>query len=121
MSGEGKYYSRIRVYVEGYHYWPDAPADVCFLRNKHRHVFIIDVCVESGPNRNVEFFTFSNVVKRIINKGYNVCSDGSIDFGEDSCETIARYIYEKLSEMGFKVKRVEVSEDGFNAGCYGYV
>jgi ribosome-binding factor A len=50
-----------------------------------------------------------------------VCPDGSIDFGEDSCETIARYIYEKLSEMGFKVKRVEVSEDGFNAGCYGYV
>jgi len=92
--------------VEGFHCWAEAPSEVSFLRNEHRHVFHIrpDVFV-SHNDRAVEFI----LLKRLVEKFF---VDNPISGGV-SCEMIAQQLGNFLNKE-FKVFSVSVSEDGEN-------
>jgi hypothetical protein len=93
-----------------YHRWDTAPEEVKFLRNWHRHVFMVTTYIEVGHgNREVEFFIAQNVIGRYLRDKW----EGQ-EF-EFSCEQIAYRILEYLNEStGWKVVAVRVSEDGEN-------
>jgi hypothetical protein len=101
--------ARVRVYAttrfEGFHRWPDAPDEVAFLRDRHRHVFHVraEASVSHG-DRDVEFILLKRAVDRTV---------GAIKYEYDtstwSCEQWAECLLGRL-----KLDRVEVSEDGEN-------
>lgn len=91
----------------GFHYWSDAPDEVDFLRNVHRHVFHVKVCVEvTHCDRQVEFF----LLKKDVNKHCQELFEGRTF--PYSCEMIAQSLVGLLNQ--YKVLWVEVSEDGEN-------
>jgi 6-pyruvoyl-tetrahydropterin synthase len=95
----------------GYHRWPNAPRDVAFLRDRHRHRF--NVLVEVGVNhddRDVEFISLKRQVDTHVHKLL-----GEFDDDQWSCEEFARKLATRLKKhAGRDVRRVEVSEDGEN-------
>ncbi len=103
-------YIWITTNFEGFHAYQDAPEEVSFLRNKHRHTFYAKVFIEvCHNNRDIEFIIF----KRFINKLIDAMNKD--DLG--SCEMIADYIYEGVAStyLGRGVM-IEISEDNEN-GC----
>jgi hypothetical protein len=91
----------------GYHRWVDAPDDVAFLRDYHRHVFHVKMFwTITHAERQIEFISQKRLVDAWLNAIYKERRF------EDSCETIA------LNLMGeFGASCVQVSEDGEN-GCF---
>lgn len=88
----------------GFHRWKDAPEEVKFLRDFHRHIFKVKISVEvTDPDRQVEFFMFKAKLDKVL-ADYN---DHRFEF---SCETIAQQLLERLPEAC----SAEVSEDGEN-------
>ena len=68
---------------EGIHKYPDAPEDVAFLRNSHRHIFHFNVEIEVfHDDRDIEFILF----KRELETAY---SDKVLNLDYKSCEMIA--------------------------------
>ena len=89
---------------EAFHRWKDAPDDVSFLRDYHRHLFHIKVGIEVAHlNRNIEFFQFKRKLDLFLSENYESQSM------EKSCEMIADEIL-----THFDTSFVEVSEDGEN-------
>jgi len=109
-----KFFVRIRFDIEGFHHYPDAPDEVSFLRNRHRHIFKFSVKIRVGDvDREVEFVTLKNKLIGEFNQPH--------DFGTKSCEQIACetvQIVRKYSD--FDYIEVEVSEDGENSGIAVY-
>ena len=96
----------ISTAFEGFHRWKDAPYDVAFLRNFHRHVFDVKLGMEvevGDDNREIESIQLKKEVDRYIQRSFE-----SIRF-EYSCEQLA-----KILMMEFDACFVEVSEDGEN-------
>lgn len=91
--------------IEGYHRWKDAPEAVNFLRNWHRHIFHIRCWFEvSHEDREIEIIMKQWEIENFLKEKYGaVC-----EFGEMSCEAIAREIMNQ-----FGAEEVEVLEDGF--------
>lgn len=86
------------------HRWPNAPEEVAFLRDFHRHEFHVKLCVPVSHNdRDVEFIMLKEGVDSYIRRTYEGCK---FPF---SCEHIASDL---LTVFG--ASRVEVSEDGEN-------
>ena len=100
-----------REEVEGFHRWPDAPDEVAFLRNEHRHIFGVRVDVRvSHDDRDVEFI--------IGRRALGLYLSQIPPSGTESCEMIARRVRNYFAEVhGWTVVRVEVDEDGEN-GAY---
>lgn len=95
----------------GFHYWPQAPEAVSFLRHIHRHVFGVKLTVRvSHEDRDVEFFLLKQdlgeVLKSLLAK---LAARPSM-----SCEMMATFIYEDIKQQGYTVAEVEVNEDGEN-------
>jgi hypothetical protein len=93
---------------EGFHSWIKAPDDVAFLRDRHRHLFKCKAEIEVlHGDRELEFFQ----VKRFLQ---------SFSMDELSCEEFAeRYVWALQDKYGSTRRiRVEVWEDGENAGVY---
>jgi len=97
----------VKLQVEGFHFWENAPKEVRFLSNKHRHIFYITVYIEQQHNeRDVEYIMFKHWLKENL----------PVIDGPQSCEIIASYI-KKLVEVKFNNNRkvkVQVMEDGEN-------
>jgi len=94
-----------RTTFEAHHYWKQAPAEVKFLRDLHRHIFHVKGSVAvKHSDRDVEFI----ILKRRANK---IVADAlaAHDTRSWSCEVWAELIGREL-ELDF----VEVSEDGEN-------
>ena len=92
--------------IEGIHAWKDAPEEVAFLRNDHRHLFKYKVHIEVKHNdRDIEFFLFQREM-------LEACATHP-PYG--SCEMRAEQLLEYLQNNypGRNVS-VEVSEDGEN-------
>lgn len=94
----------VRSTFEAFHRWVDAPADVAFLRNYHRHLFHIKVGMEvTHLNRSIEFFQFKRKLDIFLSEEYeSQCM-------EKSCEMIATEIL-----THFDAFFVEASEDNEN-------
>lgn len=102
----------------GFHYWSEAPEDVCFLRNRHRHYFGIKVAVKvSHGEREVEFFQLQRIINlSVLPSAFPRNTEGEYEFGTMSCEHIAEVIATRLLDAGYGVISVVVSEDGENSG-----
>ena len=94
---------------EGFHQWPDAPATVAFLRDKHRHLFLCRARLSvKHDNREVEFFDLKARCQAIT-KGYE-------EAGAGSCEMMARGVVKALSALyPGRYIQAKVSEDGENS------
>ena len=90
--------------IEGFHQWKEAPEEVKFLRDQHRHIFNIQCQFEvSHEEREIEIIMQQwEIEKYLFNKYGNPCK-----FGGMSCESIARELLEH-----FNAYEVKVLEDG---------
>jgi hypothetical protein len=98
----------ITTQFEGVHRYPDAPDDVSFLRNEHRHIFHVKVWIEIFHNdRDIEFIQF----KRFINEYLQ-----TYNFDYKSCEMISDLLYNEHIKPKYSNREVwiEISEDNEN-------
>ncbi len=96
--------------VEGHHRWKDAPDDVFFLRDEHRHLFRVKICMSVAHNdREKEIFLQQQLFQQYLKHKYET-SVGEYkyhDFGNKSCEAIA----EEIIKLDNSICWVEVLED----------
>lgn len=89
-----------------FHRWPEAPEEVSFLRNKHRHLFKVVASAEVKHNdRDIEFISMKGRLEQYCRRhfaDYDLCST--------SCEQIAQILLEAFPDLC----SVSVSEDGEN-------
>lgn len=95
----------------GFHSWPDAPPETDFLKDRHRHIFIISAKVEVlHNNRDVEFFHLQDDIVYWLENNVNKHDVGS-------CESLAERLLESLETRYLKRKiEITVSEDGESEG-----
>lgn len=100
----------ITTQFEGMHRYINAPEEVSFLRDYHRHLFKIRLQVEVEHNeRDIEFIMFKHEIDNHINKTYMGMQVNA------SCETIAEELINYVkSHYDNKKVICEVSEDGEN-------
>lgn len=105
-----KRYIYITTQFEGIHRYKDAPSQVSYLREFHRHLFKIRIQVEVEHNeRDIEFIMFKHQIDNFIEVHY---LDKEVDL---SCESIAEELIEYVILMlGDRKVICEVSEDGEN-------
>jgi len=114
----------VKTQFESTHNYPEAPVDVAFLRNTHRHIFYIEVEVQVfNDDRELEFI----LVKRDLEQFCELVFTGK-HLGRISCEQIAQIIQDHLHktypvpelyllERIYRKINVRVFEDGEN-GVY---
>lgn len=94
----------IKTTFEAMHRWEDAPEEVFYLKDYHRHVFFVKLGKRVRVlDREIEFIQLKHKVDEYCNKTYDQ------KYLEDSCEMIA----ENLLHV-FDADYVEVSEDNEN-------
>lgn len=106
----------VRSEFKALHCWPQAPEKVGFLKNLHRHTFIVEVEISITHNdREIEFF----LLQEDVNKALNTLPDqetklkGLKVLGRMSCEDIGEHVAsEILSKYPGRDLVVSVSEDG---------
>ena len=110
-----KTFITVKNQFEGVHKYKDAPEQVKFLRNDHRHIFVITSKIEVfHEDRELEFI----IVKHLINDFLNSQIENNVWYMDNlSCEQVATKIYTLLkNNYGFERKiSVEVSEDNENS------
>ena len=90
--------------IEGYHRWSNAPEHVNFLRSRHRHVFHVRCWFEVfHDDREIEIIMRQWEIESFLKQSFG----DSCEFGDMSCEAIARLIQQE-----FDAVKVEVLEDG---------
>lgn len=109
-----KRFIKVTTQFEGWHYYKDAPIEVGFLSNLHRHMFHVEAKISvPHDNRALEFFIVKHFLEDTLRKKW---PDGELK--GMSCEMIAYEIY-KLISTQYKIRSgvsVYVSEDGENGG-----
>lgn len=103
----------VRLDVAGIHCWPECNVDgVEFLKHPHRHIFKIK-CRKwvEHPDRAIEIIKLKAEIEKFLRAKYKPASNhiDMLDFGRDSCETIAMSLME-----AFQLTTCEVLEDGEN-------
>jgi len=116
---DGKTLSTIWVTFqkEGLHCYPDAPDEVEFLRDTHRHIFHFRVEMTVGhDDREVEFI----LLKRELESLYD---DSVLELDFQSCEMIARTLLHYLVDKYGNERdyTITVSEDGENGATISYL
>jgi hypothetical protein len=97
----------VTTQFEGFHCWPDAPDEVAFLRDRHRHIFHVRMeWPVMHDDREFEFI--------LLKRNLDQCIAGLLFDREYtrtwSCEQWAR----ELIAMNPPASSCEVSEDGEN-------
>lgn len=96
----------------GFHHWPDAPAEVGYLRSPHRHVF--DAEVRIGPlyqqDRELEY----HLVQRELAVWYRSFVPKEPGEASSSCEEIASKLAQVVFRKWGASVTVRVMEDGEN-------
>jgi hypothetical protein len=111
-------YISVRDQYEGFHKYENAPQEVAFLKNLHRHLFKVEATIEVTHNeRELEFFMVKDVLKHQIMPFLS----HSLDMG--SCETQAQRILEGLINTygPDRFYGVTVEEDGENGATVDYL
>lgn len=107
-------YSFIVVNVKqtGFHSWRNAPEEVDFLEDLHRHTFHIRAKVLVGhTDRQVEFTLLKKEIEKYLKYTYTEIFDGLMFEGR-SCEMLSLEMFEYLELKGYSVREVSFSEDG---------
>lgn len=100
----------VKASFEGIHQYKNAPIQVEFLRDPHRHIFNVEIEMEVFDlDRDIEFILLKrDLNKYLYTKPFNI---------EDSCETMASKICRYLIDnYGERQMVVTVLEDGENGG-----
>lgn len=116
-----KSYIKVSLQQEGFHKWENAPEEVAFLRNTHRHMFHIYATIEvKHDDRELEFILVKRRIEEFI-KSIGLDSQNAVHVY--SCEQIARLILAML-QRNYGISRymkVEVYEDNENGGIIEYL
>ncbi len=97
----------IKTSFVAFHRYKDAPEEVEFLKNTHRHKFNVEMQLEvDGLNRDKEFFIEQAKLDSFL-AGF-ILDDEPLEM---SCEMIAKEIFDR-----FNAYSVRVDEDGENYG-----
>lgn len=92
--------------IEGFHAWPQAPAALGYLKDRHRHVFAIECeFAVSHDDRDIEIITQQHIIENFIRDRHGIPAL----FGSMSCEAIAREILQFFQPSCLAVT---VREDG---------
>lgn len=113
----------IRTQFEGIHCWPEAPDDVKFLRDSHRHIFHIEVSIEADHNdREVEFILLKRKIDEWLKTKYNKEDCGNVwQMGRTSCEEVAEQTISIVQKsFGKRDIMVSVFEDEENGATINY-
>ena len=103
-----------KLSIPGFHCWTTPTAGVEYLAARHRHQFVIRVgWPVSHDDRDVEFHTALSWMRQALSTFEK--SEHGIEFGNESCEMIARRLWCRLTQditpIGIAPKWIEVSED----------
>lgn len=95
-----------RVELPGFHRWPNAHPPREYLRDRHRHLFHIEVEVPvRHDERDVEFHDLQDLIRSWWGPRR--------EWGAASCESIAKALFAHLrDEHGIRPTRITISEDG---------
>lgn len=103
----------VKLQVEGFHNWSEAPEVVSFLRDRHRHIFHVELVKEvTHADRDVEIILMKREVERHMLSMYNSGNSNNrwCEFGEMSCEMIAEELLETFDCVS--VQCLEDNENG---------
>lgn len=104
----------VKTQREFIHRYKNAPEEVAFLRNYHRHMLHIEVELSvTHEERELEFFMVLKRLNRILNTI-------PMTYVDCSCETIAEQVAKELQDL-YGANRditVKVLEDGEVGGIY---
>lgn len=105
----------ITTQKEMLHKYPNAPLEVSFLKNLHRHLFKFKVYIQvNNDDRDIEFILFKRFVDKKI---FEICELEK----SRSCEMIANDLYNVINKTyPNRHIKIEVSEDGENGALYDY-
>ena len=100
----------IQFQFDGFHKWIDAPEEIKFLRNIHRHVFHCKIYIKENVNidRDIEFISLKNELKGNIHIFHNDKKNSCEDIGKN----INRWLKHKYPERKTKVYVYEDNENG---------
>jgi hypothetical protein len=111
---------QVRTSFVGVHFWKDAPDEVAFLRNLHRHVFKVSaMCEVAHHDRELEFFMVRQRIDTFIKGTFNTYHTNMPDIlylGPASCEMLATMVQTMLADVYQRPFSVIVREDDENAG-----
>jgi len=97
--------------IAGFHAYVNAPKEVSYLRNLHRHLFKFKVGIQvKHDDREVEFHMFQSYVKGLFET-----EGGPLIVDNKSCEMLAQDIIDSVQEhydCSSRILEVTVSEDG---------
>lgn len=98
----------VKARKEGIHFWKDAPPEVHFLKNPHRHEFHFNVWIEvKHDDRELEFILVKRFIESVL---------PPYEWGGKSCEMAAQDLSEAIKNK-YGCDReliIEVLEDGEN-------
>lgn len=103
----------VTTQFEALHKYPNAPDDVAFLRNEHRHIIKAKVWIDVKHNdREIEFIMFKRFINSLINE---------TNYNNKSLETISDDLHYNIINI-YKDREVwiELSEDGENGSFKMY-
>lgn len=107
------YYIICKLSVPGFHCWPDAPAELAYLRSTHRHLFDITCKIPvKHDDRDLEIIQTQNRIHHFLSDRFGD-ENGHMVLGSMSCEMLA-----KLISDYFGCTEVTVLEDGQGGGVY---
>lgn len=104
----------IKTQFEGKHQYVNAPSQVQFLRNIHRHLFYVTVELDVyNDDRELEFIC----VKDALNKFLSSDPFTIVASCEQMADAICKFLIEKYGNRNIKCC---VYEDNENGGCIYY-
>lgn len=114
VSKKGICYAKILCQFDALHYWEDAPQEVYYLKNLHRHTFGVILYIEQKHNdREVEYYILKDWLQNQLHQ-----MDKPIKF---SCEQYAYKIYELINKQYPNRKmKIEVNEDHQQGAFYDF-
>lgn len=106
----------ITTQFEGFHRYKEAPEEVAYLRDLHRHMFFVRATIEVfHDDRDLEFI----MVKHRVNEQITALLEDMK--AEVSCEYMADYLYNWIKNTYGEERdvTVEVNEDNENGAIVG--
>ena len=87
---------RCNLQFEGIHCYPEAPLEVEYLREPHRHIFDVEVEMDVfGDDREIEFIMLGHRIKKYI-KSFPHDKHDVVQLGNWSWEKVANKIADEL-------------------------